>query len=106
MGAELRGVPAPHRRVSVDERDEDYRPVLWAQGVAVTNHGVRVRAARERRGGRPEAQCLVEGTPSVTKLRHLLEGGLRVGISPQDRVSFGLRLGPSPRVSGEVAERK
>ena len=72
----------------MDERDEDGRPVLRSHGIAITDHGVRIRVTREGGGSRPEAQCLLEGTPDVTKLRHLFEGRLYVGMGPEDRVGL------------------
>lgn len=45
VGAELLGVLAPHRGVTMDERDEDGRPVLRSHGIAITvsAFGLRVK---------------------------------------------------------------
>jgi hypothetical protein len=38
---------SPHRGATMDERDEDGRPVLRSHGIAITDHGVRIRVTRE-----------------------------------------------------------
>ena len=83
VGAELLGVLAPHRGVTMDERDEDGRPVLRSHGIAFTDHGVRIRAACEDGGSRPEAQCLLEDTPDVTKFGTCSKVGSKSGSVPR-----------------------